>query len=138
MRFAKFTVLLLFIALIVAVALQNKEMLETSIRFQFHDALMSKNTWYTKELPLYVVAAVCFLVGGFLSLFYFLLDKIRVNGQLKACRTQVSKLEQELNSLRDMPLADKSFVEATTPVDPLAEQTEMTEAVEQVGDEEKK
>lgn len=103
MRFLKVFALLAFIAILLIFFQQNTEILNTGIQFKLD---MFGNTWHSMMMPLYFVAVVAFFLGGVLTLLYFLFEKMRMARQLKSCRSQISKLEQEVNSLRNLPLQE--------------------------------
>ncbi|SDL19751.1 putative membrane protein [Maridesulfovibrio ferrireducens] len=66
----------------------------------------------SQPLPYYLLILVAFCAGSFICLFYFMADKIRLSGQLRTCRTKMSNLEQEVNSLRNLPLDEKNYPSA--------------------------
>jgi len=103
MRFLKILALLAFIAMLLIFFQQNTEVLNTGLQFQLE---ILGNLWHSIQMPLYFVVIAAFFLGGLLTLLYFFIDKIRANSQLRACRSQVAKLEQEVNSLRTLPLQE--------------------------------
>lgn len=103
MRFLKILLLLAFIAILLIFFQQNTEVLNTVIQFQLG---MLGNTWRSMDMPLYFVVVAAFFLGGVLTLLYFFIEKLRTAKQLRACRVQVIKLEQEVNSLRNLPLQE--------------------------------
>lgn len=103
MRFLKILLLLAFIAILLIFFQQNTEILNTGIQFQLD---MLGNTWRSMQMPLYFVVVAAFFLGGVLTLLYFFIEKLRMTKQLRACRSQISKLEQEVNSLRNLPLQE--------------------------------
>ena len=104
MRYVKLFFLVLFLGVAVLFLVQNYETLtsqfQLEINFYFF-ALLGP------ALPLYIVILGAFLLGVVLSLIFFILDKISSAGQLKACRRKLARLEQEVTSLRNLPLQEQ-------------------------------
>jgi lipopolysaccharide assembly protein A len=103
MRFVKvvFLILLFFISMMFFI--QNTEVLSQSMSLKlslFTESLTLKSV----PLPFYFLLLIGFVLGGALVLFYFLLDKIRLTKALKHNKGRIAKLEQEVNSLRNLPL----------------------------------
>ncbi len=103
MRFLKILALLVFIAILLIFFQQNTEILNTGIQFQLD---MFGNVWRSMQMPLYFILVAAFFIGGVLTLLYFFIERLRLANQLRACRSQISKLEQEVNSLRNLPLQE--------------------------------
>ena len=106
MRYVKLFFLVLFLGVAVLFLIQNYETLtrqfQLELNFYFF-ALLGP------ALPLYIVILGAFLLGVALSLIFFLMDKITSAGQLKACRRKLARLEQEVTSLRNLPLLEQPF-----------------------------
>lgn len=107
MRFLKVFALVLLFLISMMFFIQNTEILsqEMSLHLNFYiDGWMLKST----PLPFYFLLLIAFGLGSILVLFYFLMEKIRLSGKLKECNGKLSKLEQEVNSLRNLPLENTS------------------------------
>lgn len=74
---------------------------------------------HSLPLPFFMLVLGGFLCGALLSMIYFLVDKFSAARKLKECRTRMASLEQELNSLRNMPIIE----EASATVPALEEET---------------
>ena len=61
-------------------------------------------TLHSIPLPFGVIILAAFTAGCLLTIVYFAVDKFRSASKLKECRTHMASLEQELNSLRNMPI----------------------------------
>ncbi|EGJ51337.1 lipopolysaccharide assembly protein LapA domain-containing protein [Desulfocurvibacter africanus] len=103
MRYLKILALLIFIAILLIFFQQNTEILNTGLQFQLD---IFGNVWRSLQTPLYFVLVAAFFLGGVLTLLYFFIEKLRLAKQLRACRSQIGKLEQEVNSLRNLPLQE--------------------------------
>ena len=63
-------------------------------------------TLHSIPLPFGVLILAAFVAGSLLTIVYFIIDKFRAGTKLKECRTRMANLEQELNSLRNMPISE--------------------------------
>ncbi|BDQ32687.1 LapA family protein [Pseudodesulfovibrio portus] len=61
-------------------------------------------TLHSIPLPFGFIVLVAFTAGCLLTIVYFAVDKFRSASKLRECRTRMASLEQELNSLRNMPI----------------------------------
>lgn len=66
----------------------------------------------SQPLPYYLLILSAFAAGALLCLLYFMGDKVRLSGQLRTCRTRMANLEQEVNSLRNLPLDEGNYPSA--------------------------
>lgn len=63
-------------------------------------------TLHSLPLPFGVIVLAAFTAGCLLTVVYFAMDKFRSSAKLKECRTRMASLEQELNSLRNLPISE--------------------------------
>ena len=103
MRYFKVLVLLTLFSFILLFFAQNIETLSGSLFLSF---TLFGGTWFSFEYPFYFMALAVFILGGIFCLLYFFMDKIRLSSRLKECKNRVSTLEQEVNSLRNLPLEE--------------------------------
>ncbi|SKA78753.1 Protein of unknown function [Paucidesulfovibrio gracilis DSM 16080] len=106
MRYVKLAILALCVAAGVLFFMQNDA--------QFTALLNIKLDLYAVKfvgmgIPLYAVVISAFLLGVLLGLLYFVAEKIGSSRQLRACNKKMRSLEQELNSLRNLPLNDTGY-----------------------------
>ncbi len=113
MRFLKVFGLVLLFLISMMFFIQNTEILsqEMSLQLNFY---IGDYVAMSRPLPFYFLLLVAFALGAILVLFYFLLEKIRLSGQLKECRRERDKLEQEVNSLRNLPLESDTYASSST------------------------
>ena len=106
MRYVKLFFLVLFLGVATLFLVQNYDILTQQFQLElnlYFFALLGP------ALPLYIVILGAFLLGVFLSLIFFIIDKFQAAGQLKACRRKLTRLEQEVTSLRNLPLQEQPF-----------------------------
>lgn len=106
MRYVKLAILALCVAAGVLFFMQNDA--------QFTALLNIKLDLYAVKfvgmgIPLYAIVVAAFLLGVLLGLLYFIAEKIGSVRQLRACNKKMRSLEQELNSLRNLPLNDTPY-----------------------------
>lgn len=114
MRYLKVLALILFFFVSMVFFVQNNEILSSSLTLRFS---LLEWSWRSVPIPFYVLALLAFVIGGILSMAYFLSEKIRMSRRLKACHGRILELEQELNSLRNMPLEQDKYSTESKPED---------------------
>lgn len=63
----------------------------------------------SKQLPFYLIVLISFVAGAIFSLAYFLSEKLRLAKEFKAAKAKLAALEQEVNSLRNLPLETQTY-----------------------------
>ncbi|MFO7716969.1 MAG: LapA family protein [Thermodesulfobacteriota bacterium] len=106
MRYLKLFAFIIFFVLAMIFFVQNTEPLSSTLELKFD---LFQWSWLSNPLPFYVVVLIAFAVGAVLSLLYFLVEKMRLSGEVKKHKNQVRSLEKELNSLRNMPLEESNY-----------------------------
>ncbi|MBT8763141.1 LapA family protein [Desulfohalobiaceae bacterium Ax17] len=106
MRYVKVAILVLIFFFSMLFFVQNTELLSMSLSLKL-DIL--GNHFESREIPIYLLILIAFVVGAFISLFYFLAEKIKLSKQLRVCKSKIADLEKEVNSLRNMPLEEERF-----------------------------
>lgn len=104
MRFIKVLFLLaLFVFSILFFSQNNDALLQTlTLKLEIPYAM----TLHSIPLPFGVLILAAFVAGCLMTMVYFAVDKIRAGAKLKECKTRMASLEQELNSLRNMPISE--------------------------------
>jgi putative membrane protein len=106
MRYLKVIILVLIFFFSMLFFVQNTELLSTSLTLKLD--LLGKH-YESQEIPTYLLILVAFVLGAFISLFYFLAEKIKLSQQVRSYKAKIADLEKEVNSLRNMPLEEESF-----------------------------
>lgn len=91
---------------------QNREVLSTAMSLQL--AIPYGPTFRSIDILFSVVVVLAFALGFILAVLYLLIDKLRSVSRLRQCRTRMASLEQELNSLRNMPINDDQTYSSTS------------------------
>ncbi|WP_035271603.1 LapA family protein [Desulfonatronum thiodismutans] len=106
MRYLKVLLLTLFFFVSMVFFIQNNEMLsnELVLKLELFDL-----SFVSRELPFYLIVLVSFVVGSVFSMSYFLAEKIRLAHELKSSKAKLAALEQEVTSLRNLPLEEEVY-----------------------------
>jgi uncharacterized integral membrane protein len=109
MRFIRVFLAICVFFLAVIFAVQNSEFLGQTSQFRL-DLYVFDTVLTTIPLPLYFVILVAFLMGSLAAIALLICDRIRIGFNLGRARRRIKNLEQELNSLRTLPLTTTSNV----------------------------
>ncbi|ADU62560.1 MAG: LapA family protein [Pseudodesulfovibrio sp.] len=102
MRFIKVLFLLALFVFSILFFSQNNDVLLQGLVLKLE--IPYTMTLHSVPLPFAVLIMAAFVAGAILTMIYFALDKFRSGVKLRECKTRMASLEQELNSLRNMPI----------------------------------
>lgn len=105
MRFIKVLFLLALFVFSILFFSQNNDALLQALTLKLDIPYVA--TLHSIPLPLGFLILTAFVAGCVLTMVYFAVDKFRSSAKLKECRTRMASLEQELNSLRNMPINEE-------------------------------
>jgi len=88
------------IVLILGFSLQNQEQ-----RVSVHIA-----TWESPDIPLYFALFIAFVIGIVVWFIVAAFQILHVKSELKVCRREKRKLQEELTALRNLPLDETEAV----------------------------
>jgi uncharacterized membrane protein YciS (DUF1049 family) len=111
MRFIKVLFLLALFVFSILFFSQNSDVLLQNLTLILDIPYVA--TLHSIPLPFGFLILVAFVAGCLLTMIYFAVDKFRGASKLKECRTRMASLEQELNSLRNMPISEEPSFSAT-------------------------
>ena len=104
MRFIKVLFLLALFVFSILFFSQNNDVLLQGLTLKLD--IPYAMTLHSIPLPFGVLILASFVAGCLLTMVYFAVDKFRSSATLKECKTRMASLEQELNSLRNMPIGE--------------------------------
>ena len=109
MRFIKLLLLIIVLILVVLFFMQNTDVLSQYIHLEFlipgAQALgVDSLHWSLPPLPLYAVILIAFFIGAIFVLFSSLMTRLRLHSELRRANRKAREFEQEVNSLRKLPL----------------------------------
>lgn len=101
MRYLKFFGLLLVFVASMLFFVQNNQSLSAAVQLEFK--VLSFEA-YSLPLPVYFLVLAGFFLGALFCLAFLFIDRIRLGMELKSLRTRYATLEDEVLSLRTIPL----------------------------------
>ena len=104
MRFIKVLFLLVLFVFSILFFSQNNDVLLQALTLKLE--IPYAMTLHSIPLPFGVLILAAFVAGSLLTMFYFIADKFRAGSKLRECKTRLASLEQEVNSLRNMPISE--------------------------------
>jgi lipopolysaccharide assembly protein A len=107
-RYLKVLALALFFFVAMVFFVQNTEALSDAIQLKFQ---LFGLRWVSIPFPYYMLILIFFVLGSIFTLLFFLSDKIRLNRELRSCKHRIGALQQELNSLRHLPLDEERYTQ---------------------------
>ena len=115
MRFVKVLFLLALFVFSILFFSQNNDVLLQELTLILDIPYVA--TLHSIPLPFGFLILAAFVAGSLMTMIYFVVDKFRSCAKLKECRTRMASLEQELNSLRNMPIDENQPYSDTTEKD---------------------
>jgi uncharacterized integral membrane protein len=101
MRFAKVIGLVLLFVISMLFFVQNTPVLSETMQLRLDLFFQS---WKSIPLPFYFLLLLGVLAGALFCTLYFIGEKRRQGKALRQCRAKLASLQQEVNSLRNLPL----------------------------------
>jgi uncharacterized integral membrane protein len=109
MRYFKVLLIVALFFLCMVFFVQNTGVLVSKLRIKYE---LFGLDWVSDPVPIYIFILLAFVLGALITMLYLLLERIRQGRELKYYRLQVNKLQQEINSLRNMPLEEETSQES--------------------------
>ena len=97
MRFIKLILFLVLFLCGVVFFIQNSIFITYKIALKFS---LFGYDFSSGPIPLYLYLLTAFGLGAIISFLYLLGEKLRLSAEIKSYRSQIAKLEEELESLR--------------------------------------
>ena len=105
MKYFKLTGLVFFIILLGTIAIQNYDVLSSEFSFELNTFL---HLFETKPIPLYFIIMAVFLFGVILTVFFIVSEIFDLKKRIADLSGQLSDYEEELKSLRNLPVMSSS------------------------------
>ena len=106
MKHIKLIIITLFILLIIIVAVQNYAAFVIPVSFKL-DLFFSR--FQSAEMPISFVVVVAFLIGFVFAGGYGILERFRLKKQVKTLTKEVKEKDNEINSLRNLPVTSEDM-----------------------------
>ena len=106
MRYLKVLCLVILFFVSMLFFVQNTDILVQTLTLQ-----LGLFSWHVTSSPVphYLLILLSFVAGAILPMIYFLCEKIRLSKDLRTARKTIKQQEEELNSLRNMPIDDSDY-----------------------------
>jgi len=105
MKHVKAIIVILFLLVVVIVAGQNYQALIDPVSFKVNLVFFKK----TADLPVSLIAVIALLIGVFCIWVYGISERLDFRRQIKMLMKDVKDKEQELNSLRNLPVTSRGM-----------------------------
>lgn len=102
MRFVKVLALVLVFFISMMFFVQNNAVLSQTVTLKLD--LFFDTAWSSIALPFYFMVLCAFLLGALITMFSFMVSRLRSANNLRKANKRIRVLEKELNSLRNLPL----------------------------------
>jgi uncharacterized integral membrane protein len=102
MKHLKVVIVVLISLAVIVVVVQNHQAMSTTVQFRLNPMFFSEMT--TEGVTLYQVAIITFLVGILITGIYGMIERFRLKKQIKKLTKELHIKDQELNSLRNLPI----------------------------------
>jgi len=106
MKHVKAIIVILFLLVVVIVAGQNYQALTTPISFKINLLFYQAET---SGLPVFLIAVITFLIGVLCIWVYGISERLDFRRQIKMLMKDIKDKEQELNSLRNLPVTSEAM-----------------------------
>lgn len=106
MRYLKFILSVIIALFLVVIIVENHEPLSRTVFFRFD---MFSLHYRTVDMSLYYIIAIPFLFGVIITGVYGMVERYRLNKQIKELFKIIRNKDKELNSLRNLPITSDNM-----------------------------
>ena len=112
MTHLKIIVVVLVSLLFIVIAVQNDAAMSQKIQLKLDLFVFDEIS--TSEVSVYQVAIIAFLLGLIATGFYAIVEHFRLKKQIKILSAELQDKDQELNSLRNLPITSEDVPSGQT------------------------
>ena len=102
MKHFKLIILMLVLCIVVILAYQNSEAVSRTVHFRLNPVFFEESQ--TPELAFGLVMLMAFFLGVIVTGFCGMTERFRLKKKIKMCTKALEDKDQELNSLRILPI----------------------------------
>ncbi len=106
MKYLKAIFVIIFMLLVIIVAVQNHEAFSTPVKFRVNLIFLQHET---PDMSLYLVTVIAFLVGVISTGVFGIAERFYLKKQIKNLMKEAREKEEELNSLRNLPVTTEDI-----------------------------
>lgn len=118
MKVVKNVLLIILVVLIFIFTIQNRETLSGPFSFRLNLYVIDLSTG---TMPLYSIILISFFSGLLLSAVLGWFHRLKLRVQYRTTKSLLDKREQELNSLRNLPVLETQHQSQDEPANPQAQ-----------------
>ena len=111
MKHVKFMLAIILMLVVVILIVQNHEAMSTKVSFQVK---FFSYHFQSSNMSVYYIVTISFLFGVIISGLYGIIERFRLMKALKLIRATSQEKDQELNSLRNLPITSDDISQDET------------------------
>ncbi|MFH1350738.1 MAG: LapA family protein [Pseudomonadota bacterium] len=101
MKHLRFILAILLMLVIVILIVENHEAMSTTVVFKIN---LFSLIYQSSSISLYYIVTIAFLFGILISGLYGILERFRLKRRIRVIGRELQDKDQELNSLRNLPI----------------------------------
>jgi len=101
MKHLKFILAIVIMLIVVVIIVQNSDALSKAVVFKINFFGLQ---WQSFSVSLYYIVTIAFLFGVLTTGLYGMIERFRLKKQIKILASASAAKDQELNSLRNLPI----------------------------------
>ena len=105
MRPVKYLITFFVIFGIIALVIQNDAAFATKVTFKVNLIYAS---YESPDIPIYIISSIALILGFLCAWIYFMLERFQLKRQMNNLRKELREKDNELNSLRNMPITSEN------------------------------
>ncbi len=121
MKHLKFILGIIIGLIVVIIVVQNNEAFSKAVVFKINFLGLH---WQSASVSIYYIVTVAFLFGVLVTGVYGMIERFRLKKQIKILSSAAAAKEQELNSLRNLPIMSEDTSEVASEESGLQESLE--------------
>jgi uncharacterized integral membrane protein len=113
MKHIKFIVGIIIGLIVLIIVVQNHEAFSKAVVFKID---LLGIDWKSAPINLYYIVTISFLFGLLIAAFYGIIERFRLKKRIKTLASEVTAKDQELNSLRNLPITSEGTSELASEI----------------------
>jgi uncharacterized membrane protein YciS (DUF1049 family) len=107
MKHLRFIIAIVLMVIVLTILVQNHTAMSTRVVFRANLLLAQ---YESPDISLYIIVTITFLFGILVSGLYGILERFRLQKQIRLLQKQVREKDAELNSLRNLPITAEDVI----------------------------
>ena len=106
MKHIKFLLLVFIMLGVFIILVQNHESFSTTVTFKIDPKFT--DPYHTPPMSIYLISLMAFILGVVITWVFNLLERLQLKKQMNNLRKELREKDNELNSLRNMPITSEN------------------------------